>query len=183
MTRSAKGWIGAATAAVLVAVALPANTSAEGSDIIYACFKAPNGQVRFVSEPSQCLPSETVIPLNQTGVNFFRVNAGEQHDVEIAGLGSVRVACSAFGIGGNEYSMWIQALTSGVTSVWIDDSIAGSSFHLIPDIGGEILYLDSDTGTRHVVVRAMNSTKSGTWDIFIEGSVAHGCRASFQYTP
>lgn len=68
MTRSVRRLIGAATAAVFAAAALPAITTAQGSDIIYACFKTQSGQVRFVSAPSACLASETAIPLNQTGV-------------------------------------------------------------------------------------------------------------------
>jgi len=68
MPSSVRRWIGAATAAVLVTVALPAITAAQGSDVINACAKAQTGQVRFVSAPSACLPSETPILLNQTGV-------------------------------------------------------------------------------------------------------------------
>jgi hypothetical protein len=45
-----------------------------------------------------------------------------------------------------------------------------------------ITYLNPGTGTRHVVLRASNTTKGGTWDIFIEGSAANGCLASIQHT-
>jgi hypothetical protein len=96
----------------------------------------------------------------------------------IAGLGSVVVSC----FDATTYGMQFQALTSDVTSVWTDDSIAGSSFRRLTSFGAVITYLNPGTGTRHVVVRAINSTKGGTWDIFIEGSTANGCLASFQHT-
>ena len=39
MTSSARRWIGAATAAIIVAVALAAIAVAQGSGVINACFK------------------------------------------------------------------------------------------------------------------------------------------------
>ena len=68
MPSSVRRWFGAATIAVVMGVATTANTNGQGTDIIYACFKAQSGQVRFVSAASECLSSETLIALNQTGV-------------------------------------------------------------------------------------------------------------------
>jgi len=68
MTSSVRRWIGAATAAIIVAVALAAITVAQGSGIINACFKLQNGQLRLVSAAGQCLPSEQAISWNQEGV-------------------------------------------------------------------------------------------------------------------
>ena len=67
MTSSVNRWIGAASAAIIVAVALAAITVAQGSGVINACFKAQNGQLRLVSGAGQCLPSEQPISWNQVG--------------------------------------------------------------------------------------------------------------------
>ena len=67
MTSSSRRWIGAATVAVVVAVALAAITVAQGSGVIDACFKVQNGQLRLVSAAGQCLPSEQAISWNQEG--------------------------------------------------------------------------------------------------------------------
>ena len=67
MTSSVKRWIGAATVALIVAVALAAITIAQSSGVINACFKAQNGQLRLVSAAGQCLPSEQAISWNQVG--------------------------------------------------------------------------------------------------------------------
>jgi hypothetical protein len=68
MTSSVRRWIGAASVALIVAVALAAITVAQGSGVINACFKAQNGQLRLVSAAGQCLPSEQAISWNQEGV-------------------------------------------------------------------------------------------------------------------
>lgn len=34
---------------------------------LHACYKNSNGQMRYVSDPATCLPSETAISWNQTG--------------------------------------------------------------------------------------------------------------------
>lgn len=68
MTSSVRRWIGAATAAIVVAVALAAITVAQGSGVINACFKIQNGQLRLVNAAGQCLPSEQAISWNQEGV-------------------------------------------------------------------------------------------------------------------
>ena len=72
MTSSVKRWIGAATVALIVAVALAAITIAQGSGIINACFKVQNGQLRLVSAAGQCLPSEQAISWNQVGPAIVR---------------------------------------------------------------------------------------------------------------
>ena len=208
MTRSVKRWIGAATAAVFVAAALPAITSAEESDTIYACVKTQGGQVRFVSAASECLVSETAVPLNQagaegpqgaegpegpdgpqgppgpSGANFVSINRGDLRSVEIAGLGVVELACgpSLILVEAEFAIMRFSPTIDEVTSVWTEDSGGTSSFNKVA--GNEaITNLARGIGTRHVVVRAMNSTKSGTWDIFLHGSGANGCLASVQHTP
>ena len=73
---------------------------------------------------------------------------------------------------------------NGTNSVWIDDSIAGVSYRTLA--ANDFVYYPStsaSTGTRHLVVRMTNGAKSGSWDIFIEGSAANGCSASIQRTP
>ena len=74
---------------------------------------------------------------------------------------------------------------NATTSVWVDDSIAGTSYRSMA--AGEFQYYPDagtgSTGTRHLVIRMASATKSGTWDIFIEGSTANGCSASVQQTP
>ena len=209
MTRSVRGWIGAATAAGLVAAALPAITSAKESDTIYACVKTQSGQVRFVSAASECLASETAIPLNQTGAegpqgaegpegpdgpqgppgpsgaNFVRIKHGQQGSAEIAGLGVVDLACGPqLFLVEAEFAI-MRFSPTGIdeeTSVWTEDSGAPSSFNKVAS-NEVISNLAQGIGTRHVVIRAMNSTKSGTWDIFLHGSGANRCLVSVQHTP
>lgn len=41
---------------------------AEGDGVINACYKNVNGQLRIVGDPSQCLPSESAISWNATGL-------------------------------------------------------------------------------------------------------------------
>jgi len=77
MTSSVRRWIGAATAAFIVAVALAAITVAQGSGVINACFKVQNGQLRLVSAAGQCLPSEQAITWNQAGVQGPQGEQGE----------------------------------------------------------------------------------------------------------
>jgi hypothetical protein len=78
MTSSVGRWIGAATAAIIVAVALAAITVAQGSGVINACFKVQNGQLRLVSAAGQCLPSEQAISWNQQGVQGEQGPQGPQ---------------------------------------------------------------------------------------------------------
>lgn len=68
MSSSFNRWIAAASAAIIVAVALAAITVAQGSGVINACFKVQNGQLRLVSAAGQCLPSEQAISWNEEGV-------------------------------------------------------------------------------------------------------------------
>jgi hypothetical protein len=68
MTTAVNRWIAAASAAIIVAVALAAITVAQGSGVINACFKVQNGQLRLVNAAGQCLPSEQPISWNQEGV-------------------------------------------------------------------------------------------------------------------
>jgi len=68
MTTAVNRWIAAASAAIIVAVALAAITIAQGSGVINACFKVQNGQLRLVNAAGQCLPSEQPISWNQEGV-------------------------------------------------------------------------------------------------------------------
>jgi hypothetical protein len=73
---------------------------------------------------------------------------------------------------------------NGPNSVWIDDSIAGTSFRTLADRDFTYTHdAQGSTGTRHLVIRMANSVKSGSWDIFIEGSTANGCSASIRSTP
>jgi hypothetical protein len=113
-----------------------------------------------------------------------RIDAGNQDFVQIANVGGLTLSCGPGGFPADSYGLQFTATPpggSGVTSVWKDDSIAGSSFNNLSGIA-VITYLNPGTGTRHVVLRASNTTKSGTWDIFIEGSAANGCLASIQHT-
>ena len=106
-------------------------------------------------------------------------------DFDIAGLGTVYLGCGPGGVAANQYLMGVGNFGgNGTNSVWIDDSIAGVSYRTLA--ANAFVYYPStaaSTGTRHLVVRMTNGAKSGSWDIFIEGSAANGCSASVQRTP
>jgi hypothetical protein len=121
-------------------------------------------------------------PAGPSGATFVRVNAGQQVFVPIAGLGDVTTGCGPGGFPAGQYFLQVFANAAGA-SIWLDDSIAGTSYAItaVP------VYLwgganQGGAGTRHVVVRMSSTTKSGTWDIFYEGSAANGCQISIQHT-
>jgi hypothetical protein len=60
--------------------------------------------------------------------------------------------------------------------VWFDDSIAGMSFVTLSGVDSVNPFFGA-TGTRHVVVRASNATRSATWNIFFQGA-GSACRIS-----
>ena len=104
--------------------------------------------------------------------------------MQIANVGGVTAGCGPGGFPAGQY--FLQFTTTppggaGVTSVWVDDSIAGSSYETRTGIA-VINYIVPGAGTRHVVLRASNTTKSGTFDMFFEGSAANGCLISIQHT-
>lgn len=118
------------------------------------------------------------------GLSFEKLAAGAQNDFDIAGVGTVYLGCGPGGVSANEYLMGVGNFGgNGADSVWIDDSIAGTSYRTLAP--NQFVYYPSSgasTGTRHLVVRMTNGAKSGSWDIFIEGSTANGCSASIQHT-
>ena len=62
--------------------------------------------------------------------------------------------------------------------MWIDDSIAGMSFDTTSGVD-VITKLAGVGGTRHLVLRASNATRSATWDIFYQGAGAT-CKISIE---
>lgn len=114
------------------------------------------------------------------GANFTHIAAGEQRSVSIQGVGYFYLGCGPGGVAADRYIVGIGS--SAAASVWIDDSIAGLSYRTLPADNFDYL-LNGDSGTRHLVIRMSNSTKSGTWNVYIEGSAANGCAASIQSTP
>jgi hypothetical protein len=91
------------------------------------------------------------------------------------------VGCGPGATDADEYAVGVRNDTSATASVWVDDSIAGVSYRTVSAQAFVSLMLDG-TGTRHLVVRMSTASKSGTWDVFLEGSVANGCTASIQRT-
>jgi hypothetical protein len=120
-------------------------------------------------------------PQGKPGAVFARITAGTQQAVAIAGLGSLNVGCGPGETDADEYAVGVRNDTSATASVWVDDSIAGVSYRTVSAQAFVSLMLDG-TGTRHLVVRMSTASKSGTWDVFLEGSVANGCTASIQRT-
>ena len=53
--------------------------------------------------------------------------------------------------------------------MWIDDSIAGLSYQTMSGVA-VISPLVPGTGTRHIELRASNSSRSATWDIYYQGA-------------
>jgi hypothetical protein len=119
------------------------------------------------------------------GLSFDRLASGDQASYSIPGVGTFYIGCGPGGVAADRYLMGLGNFGgNGPNSVWVDDSIAGSSFRTLGDRDFNYTHdAQGSTGTRHLVVRMANNVKSGTWDIFIEGSVANGCSASVQRTP
>jgi hypothetical protein len=119
------------------------------------------------------------------GFSFANLPAGQQDYFKIAGVGTVYLGCGPGGVAADKYVMGFGNYEgNGTNSVWIDDSIAGTSYRTLAT--RDFDYYPgptASTGTRHLVVRMANATKSGSWDIFIEGSAGNGCSASIQQTP
>lgn len=142
----------------------------------------PTGATGATGATGPAGPAGATGPAGPSGATFVRVNAGQQVFVPIAGLGDVTTGCGPGGFPAGQYFLQVFADAAGA-SIWIDDSIAGTSYAItaVP------VYLwgganQGGAGTRHVVVRMSSTTKSGTWDIFYEGSAANGCQISIQHT-
>ncbi len=127
-------------------------------------------------------PAGPAGPQGDPGVTFNDVQSGEQLSVNISDLGSFYVGCGPGGVPAGSYSVSVYNSTAETASVWIDDSIDGTSFQEIAPTTN-VYTLNAASGTRRLTVRMEAGAKSGTWDVFIEGSVANGCRASIQSTP
>lgn len=120
-------------------------------------------------------------PQGLPGVTFTQVTAGNQDSATISGLGYLYLGCGPGGLAADRYAVGLGSESGTTASLWIDDSIAGNSYRTVA--AGDFFYLlIDDTGTRHLVLRMSTPSKSGTWDVFIEGSSANGCAASIQQT-
>ena len=124
-------------------------------------------------------------PAGPAGANansFVRVEEGDQAFLTIPGVGGVTTGCGPGGFPAGTYFLQFTTtpgVAGDVTSIWLDDSIDGSSY--AERTGVQVISpLVPGTGTRHVVLRASNSGKSGTWDMFYEGSATFGCLISVQ---
>jgi hypothetical protein len=124
-------------------------------------------------------------PAGPAGANansFVRVEEGAQAFLTIPGVGGVTTGCGPGGFPAGTYFLQFTTtpgLAGDVTSIWIDDSVAGPSYAERTGVA-VISPIVPGSGTRHVVLRAANSGKSGTWDMFYEGSATFGCLISVQ---
>ena len=124
-------------------------------------------------------------PAGPAGANansFVRVEEGDQAFLQIPGVGGVTTGCGPGGFPAGSYFLQFTTtpgVAGDVTSIWLDDSVDGSSY--AERTGVQVISpIVPGTGTRHVVLRAANSAKSGTWDMFYEGSATFGCLISVQ---
>lgn len=116
------------------------------------------------------------------GVTFKELAAGDQNYFAIAGVGMVYLGCGPGGVNADQYIMAVANFSdNGTDSVWIDDSVDGTSYRALASTDLEY-FGGRATGTRHLAIRMSNGVKSGSWDIFIEGSTTNGCSASIQQT-
>jgi hypothetical protein len=126
-------------------------------------------------------PAGPAGPQGDPGATFLLIEAGQQDTAEIPGLGGFYIGCGPGGAPAEGYLSGYIVSSPETTSVWIDDSLDGLSYDEMT--AGPVSYFPPRTGPRHITMRMANSTTSGTWEIFIDGSATHGCRASIQTTP
>ncbi len=141
----------------------------------------PAGPQGLQGAPGATGPQGPAGPQGAPGATLTRTTAGNQDSVAISGLGNFYLGCGPGGVAADQYLVGIGNSTDTSASLWIDDSIAGNSYRMLA--ANDFFYLlDPGTGTRHLVVRMTTPSKSGNWDVFIEGSAANGCAASIQRT-
>jgi hypothetical protein len=112
------------------------------------------------------------------GVRYVLVD-GQQTFATVAGVGGV--TASYFGGTTGQYGLQFTTTppgNTGETLVWFDDSLAGTSFDTRSGVD-VITKLNPGTGTRHVVLRASNASRSATWDIFFQGA-GSTCKISIE---
>ena len=122
-------------------------------------------------------------PQGAPGATFQSLAPGDQNTFDIPGVGYVYIGCGPGATGPEGYFLGFGSNVGTTSSLWIDDSISGVGYRT-QSANGFAYYPAANvelTGNRHLGVRMASGSKSGTWDIYIEGA-NNACRASIQKT-
>lgn len=114
-------------------------------------------------------------------MRYVQVAEGQQTFASVASVGGVTTGCGPGGFPAGTYFLQFTSTppgNAGETRVWIDDSIAGMSYDTTSGLA-VITKFGGVGGTRHLVLRASNATRSATWDIFYQGAGAT-CKISIE---